>query len=81
MFKIEDTDNKFIMFEVKNYSTSIPRNEKKKFFADLNSTTSNSKDIYGGVFISVNGPVDVNTKPLDPKFDQKVANLAVILIV
>merc|ERR1719483_1066764 len=72
LFKLENTPrNSFIMFEVKNYQKSsgtVGKDEIKKFFHDLNSSASNG-DICGGVFVSLNGPVDFNTLPLDPKFD------------
>ena len=31
--------------------------------------SASNGDICGGVFVSLNGPVDFNTLPLDPKFD------------
>ena len=58
------------MFEVKNCQKSsgtLGKDEIKKFFHDLNSTSNG--DICGGVLISLNGPVDFNTLPLEPKFD------------
>ena len=58
------------MFEVKNYQKSsgtLGKDEIKKFFHDLNNTSNG--DICGGVLISLNGPVDFNTLPLEPKFD------------
>ena len=71
MFKLENTPrNSFIMFEVKNYQKSsgtLGKDEIKRFFHDLNSTSN--EDICGGVLISLNGPVDFNTLPLEPKFD------------
>ena len=72
LFKLENTPrNSFIMFEVKNYQKSsgtVGKDEIKKFFHDLNNSASNG-DICGGVLISLNGPVDFNTLPLEPKFD------------
>ena len=71
LFKLENTPrNSFIMFEVKNCQKSsgtLGKDEIKKFFHDLNSTSNG--DICGGVLISLNGPVDFNTLPLEPKFD------------
>ena len=73
LFKLENTQrNSFIMFEVKNSQKSssgtIAKDEIKKFYHDLNNSASNG-DICGGVLISLNGPVDFNTLPLEPKFD------------
>jgi len=71
LFKLENDQNSFIMFEVKNYQKSsgtISKEEIKKFFNDLNNCAA-SGDICGGVFVSLNGPVDFNTTSLEPKFD------------
>ena len=72
LFRIENTE-KYIMFEVKNLASKVSVSSAKngkdlaKFFHDLNNPSA-SFDIYGGVLVSLNGPVDLNAPALVPKF-------------
>ena len=72
LFRIENTE-KYIMFEVKNLASKVSVSSTKngkdlaKFFHDLNNPSA-SFDIYGGVLVSLNGPVDLNAPALVPKF-------------
>jgi len=66
LFRIDNTD-KYIMFEVKNYAKSAISSTSKelvKFFKDL----ENNPNIAGGVLVSLNSPVDLNSAPLQPRF-------------
>ena len=70
IFRVENSD-KLLMFEVKNTNRNVNAinngKDYEKFFSDLHNPSIN---LSGGILISLNGTVDINTPSREPRLDR-----------